>query len=157
MCLQNVLKHDSKCAICREVKTKKLGPNGNMHVIIKKYTLRRLRRLRSYCNQVHTSPWRSRTATSEPLEVRYAGDGRKAYLPDDEESRKVLRLHKKAWKMKLTFIVGNSLTAGSSNVITWNDIHHKNCLYGGPYKYPDSSYLDLVTADMIVLGIKLDD
>ena len=61
--------------------------------------------------------------------------------------------------MKVTFTVGTSLTTGMDNVITWNDIHHKTLMNGGPpnYRFPDPAYLARVTADMNVLGIKLDE
>ena len=59
--------------------------------------------------------------------------------------------------MKLTFTVGTSLSSGERNVITWNDIHHKTSSHGGPYGYPDATYLERVTADMHALGVRLDD
>ena len=37
--------------------------------------------------------------------------------------------------VKLTFTIGRSLTTGADNVITWNGIHHKTNIRGGPIKY----------------------
>ena len=59
--------------------------------------------------------------------------------------------------MKLTFTVGTSLSSGRRNVITLNDIHHKTSSHGGPYGYPDATYLERVTADMHAFGVRLDE
>ncbi|NXV09887.1 DTX3L ligase, partial [Cettia cetti] len=57
---------------------------------------------------------------------------RTAYLPDNEEGREILKLLKRAFTQKLIFTVGQSHTTGQQNVITWNDIHHKTAIRGGP-------------------------
>ena len=74
-----------------------------------------------------------------------------------EEGRRVLELFWIAWRKKLTFTVGTSLTTGRQNMITWNDIHHKTSMVGGPYGYPDPTYLERVTEDMKAFGVTLDD
>ena len=66
---------------------------------------------------------------------RYSGTIRHGYLPDNREGQKVLKLLRKAFDQKLTFAIGRSATTGQSNVITWNDIHHKTSMTGGPTKY----------------------
>lgn len=66
--------------------------------------------------------------------VRYSSTSRTAYLPDSEEGNKVLRLLTKAFERKLIFTVGRSVTTGLNNVITWNDIHHKTNIDGGPQR-----------------------
>ena len=53
--------------------------------------------------------------------------------------------------------MGRSLTSGEDNVITWNDIHHKTSLYGGPYGYPDAGYLGRVAADMAAMGVRVEE
>ena len=78
-------------------------------------------------------------------------------MPDNEEGRRVLELFKIAWRNNMTFTVGTSLTTRKQNVITWNDIHHKTSIAGGPYGYPDPTYLERVTEDMKALGVTLDD
>ena len=62
----------------------------------------------------------------------YTGTSRTAYLPDNKEGRKVLRLLRKAFEQKLTFKIGRSLTTGIDNCVTWNDIPHKTSVTGGP-------------------------
>lgn len=65
---------------------------------------------------------------------RYEGTSRTAYLPNNAEGQKVLRLLKESFKRKLTFTIGRSRTTGCDNVVTWNDIHHKTCTHGGQEK-----------------------
>ena len=64
---------------------------------------------------------------------RYEGTSRTAYLPDTREGREVLHLLRRAFDARLLFTVGTSNTTGRSNQITWNDIHHKTSVWGGPY------------------------
>ncbi|XP_046313876.1 E3 ubiquitin-protein ligase DTX3L isoform X4 [Marmota monax] len=80
----------------------------------------------------------------------YYGIQRIAYLPDNKEGKKVLELLSKAFEQKLIFTVGQSRTSGISNVITWNDIHHKTSRYG----YPDPHYLERVKEELKAKGIE---
>ena len=44
-----------------------------------------------------------------------------------------VQLLRKAFDAGLTFTIGTSHTTGHSNVVVWNDIHHKTSLSpGGP-------------------------
>ncbi|NXB77056.1 DTX3L ligase, partial [Donacobius atricapilla] len=63
---------------------------------------------------------------------RYGPVHRTAYLPDNEEGREILKLLRRAFSQKLIFTVGQSRTTGQRDVITWNDIHHKTAIKGGP-------------------------
>lgn len=85
----------------------------------------------------------------------YPGTHRTAYLPDNKEGREVLELLRMAFDQKLIFTVGESRTLGTSDVITWNDIHHKTSRYGGPekYGYPDPDYLKRVKEELKAKGI----
>lgn len=62
----------------------------------------------------------------------HGGTQRHAYLPDNKEGREVLDLLKKAFDRKLIFTVGVSRTSGHEDQVTWNDVHHKTSLNGGP-------------------------
>ena len=64
----------------------------------------------------------------------YEGIRRKAYLPDNKEGGKVLKLLTLAFDKRLTFTVGRSNTTNLDDQITWNDIHHKTSRDGGPDK-----------------------
>ncbi|KAF6384622.1 deltex E3 ubiquitin ligase 3L [Rhinolophus ferrumequinum] len=87
---------------------------------------------------------------------KYFGIQRTAFLPDNEEGGEVLRLLRRAFQQKLIFTVGDSRVSGASNVITWNDIHHKTSQRGGPdrYGYPDPNYLKRVKQELKDKGIE---
>ncbi|NWW21056.1 DTX3L ligase, partial [Falcunculus frontatus] len=63
---------------------------------------------------------------------RYGPTHRTAYLPDNKEGQEILQLLRRAFNQKLIFTVGQSCTTGEQSVITWNDIHHKTAIEGGP-------------------------
>lgn len=91
--------------------------------------------------------------------VRYSRTSRTAFLPANEEGEKVLRLLRKAFDRRLIFTVGRSVTTGLNNVITWNDIHHKTNMEGGPqcFGYPDPEYLSRVQEELRLKGVTDDD
>ncbi|KAK1174296.1 E3 ubiquitin-protein ligase DTX3L-like [Acipenser oxyrinchus oxyrinchus] len=86
---------------------------------------------------------------------RYWGASRTAYLPDSALGRKVLALLRRAFDQQLIFTIGTSSTSGMSDVVTWNDIHHKTSTHGGPtrYGYPDPDYLRRVQDELKAKGI----
>ncbi|XP_063081153.1 E3 ubiquitin-protein ligase DTX3L isoform X1 [Cavia porcellus] len=87
---------------------------------------------------------------------RYSGTSRTAYLPDNKEGNEVLELLREAFNHRLIFTVGYSRTLGVSDVITWNDIHHKTSRTGGPssFGYPDPDYLNRVKEELKAKGIE---
>src|SRR4051812_30158462 len=62
----------------------------------------------------------------------YTGTTRKGYLPNNKEGKEILELLRRAFDDQHIFTIGRSATTGQDNVITWNDIHHKTSIYGGP-------------------------
>ncbi|NXY17707.1 DTX3L ligase, partial [Atrichornis clamosus] len=86
----------------------------------------------------------------------YGPTCRIAYLPDNEEGREILQLLRRAFSQKLIFTVGQSRTTGIQGVITWNDIHHKTSIEGGPvnFGYPDPNYLQRVRSELKAKGIE---
>ncbi|XP_041655187.1 probable E3 ubiquitin-protein ligase DTX3 [Cheilinus undulatus] len=91
--------------------------------------------------------------------VRYSRTSRMAFLPANEEGEKVLKLLRKAFDRRLIFTIGRSVTTGLSNVITWNDIHHKTNMEGGTQRfgYPDPEYLSRVQEELRLKGVTEDD
>lgn len=89
----------------------------------------------------------------------YSGTYREAFLPDSPEGKRVVGLLRKAFNQRLTFTIGTSMTTGRSNVITWNDIHHKTSICGGPecFGYPDPTYLTRVQEELKAKGISVED
>ncbi|NXG68998.1 DTX3L ligase, partial [Baryphthengus martii] len=86
----------------------------------------------------------------------YSATSRTAYLPDNKEGQEILQLLQRAFNQKLIFTVGQSRTTGAQDVITWNDIHHKTSMYGGPttFGYPDPDYLQRVRSELKAKGIE---
>lgn len=85
----------------------------------------------------------------------YKGISRTAYLPNDREGRQILSLLRRAFDARLVFTVGASRTTGKEGVLTWNDIHHKTNIFGGPenFGYPDPTYLSRVRQELADKGI----
>ncbi|KAF6026802.1 DTX3L [Bugula neritina] len=85
----------------------------------------------------------------------YSGTFRFAYLPNNTKGKLVLSLLYKAFRQRLVFTVGRSITTGNDNTVVWNDIHHKTSMTGGPtsYGYPDPGYLNRVIEDLKAKGI----
>jgi len=90
---------------------------------------------------------------------RYTGTSRVAYLPDNEEGRKVLKLLQISFDRRLTFTIGTSVTTGHSDTVIWNGIHHKTNTHGGfsSYGYPDDTYLNRVQLELSAVGVTEDD
>ncbi|XP_009270543.1 PREDICTED: E3 ubiquitin-protein ligase DTX3L [Aptenodytes forsteri] len=86
----------------------------------------------------------------------YCATSRTAYLPNNKEGQEILQLLKRAFNQKLIFTVGQSRTTGAKGVITWNDIHHKTSITGGPtyFGYPDPDYLRRVRSELKARGIE---
>jgi deltex-like protein len=95
----------------------------------------------------HPSPGRPYTAHGFP---------RTAYLPDSGQGRTVLRLLAVAFRRRLLFTDGRSLTSGRDDCVTWAGVHHKTAL-GGEHGFPDIGYLDRVTAELRERGVTEDD
>ena len=79
-----------------------------------------------------------RSGTQGPLNPHpgqpFIGTIRRAYLPNNTEGKQILELLRRAFNDQYLFTVGKSSTTGQENVVTWNDIHHKTSLTGGPEK-----------------------
>jgi len=86
----------------------------------------------------------------------YTGTSRRAYLPNNKEGKEILHLLQKAFNDQHIFTIGRSATTGQDNVVTWNDIHHKTSIYGGPdrFGYPDPTYLYRVRQELTDKGYK---
>ncbi|KAL3864075.1 hypothetical protein ACJMK2_005781, partial [Sinanodonta woodiana] len=87
--------------------------------------------------------------------MSYRGTRRRAYLPNNTEGQKVLKLLQVAFDRKLIFTIGESRTTGKKNIVTWNDIHHKTRIDGGPtnFGYPDETYLKRVQEELADKGV----
>ena len=155
-CINEAFTHQTKCPICSTVYGKLVGnqPPGKMTVSRMSLSLSGY----EWCGTI-TITYRFEDGVQGPEHPnpgkRYFGTIRTAYLPDNDEGRKVLKLLQKAFHQKLTFTIGRSSTTGNSNVITWNDIHHKTKRSGGvtSFGYPDPNYLKRVQEELAAKGI----
>lgn len=60
-----------------------------------------------------------------------------------------------AFDRRLVFTVGDSVTSGQQNLVTFNGIHHKTSKHGGAanYGFPDPTYLDRVKQELAGVGV----
>lgn len=86
---------------------------------------------------------------------RHAGKTVKAYLPDNNDGRTLLKRLKYAFMHGLTFEVGTSVSTGRTNVVTWGSIHHKTSAHGGLMRHgwPDENYFANVCSELNGLGV----
>ena len=80
-------------------------------------------------------------------------------MPTSPEGIIVFNMLVEAFRRRLSFIVGQSLTTGKKNTVVWSGIHHKTSMHGGPtsFGFPDPSYLDRVSEELEVRGISPED
>lgn len=147
----------SVCPVCKEVFGKLEGnqPDGTMRVTMSRISLPGYPRCDTI--EIHYNiPSGTQTKKHPNPGNPYHGTSRHAYLPDNDEGREVLALLQRAFDQKLIFTVGTSTTTGAQNAVTWNDIHHKTNISGGPerYGYPDPDYLKRVKDELKAKGIE---
>lgn len=133
-----------KCAFCLKTTGIEIGicPNGEMNE----------RMIASHCDGYEDC-----CTILVEYDVRIAGSlmKRVAYLPNNDEGERILKLLRIAWNRRISFTIGTSHTTGVENTLVWN-IHHKTSLTGGVYcyGYPDPTYFDRVTAELKGFGIE---
>ena len=90
-----------------------------------------------------------------PYQAR--GFPRMAYLPDSDEGRSILSLLTIAFRRRLIFTVGPSLTRGEEDCVTWAGIHHKTKMSDGEHGFPDQGYLSRVREELMARGVSNED
>lgn len=148
-CMDTVHVH---CKVCHETELTPRGIQGNMaiskiHITVPGYKKDSAIKI-TYCipdgiqEEGHPSPGKP-----------FQGGVFEAFLPDCEETRKLLPRLKKAFKQGLTFTVTEK-EKGSR--VTWDCIPHKTSLLGGKAGngYPDSSYLSRLSVILNSHGIR---
>ena len=85
----------------------------------------------------------------------FSGTERKAYVPDTEDGRRLLKRLQYAFRRGLTFSVGDSMSSGRSGVVCWASIHHKTSRNGGTvtHGWPDNKYFDNCNGELDALGV----
>uniref|UniRef100_A0A3Q3VUP7 E3 ubiquitin-protein ligase n=1 Tax=Mola mola TaxID=94237 RepID=A0A3Q3VUP7_MOLML len=155
-CIERLFKFKPACPICNTYHGEYTGnqPRGTMTVTRSRQHLPGYEHCGSI--QIHYSfPAGIQGPEHQNPGVRYSGTSRTAFLPACEEGEKVLKLLRKAFDKRLLFTIGQSVTTGLDNVITWNDIHHKTNIGGGPqcFGYPDPEYLFRVQEELRLKGV----
>ena len=132
-CIDKAFTYQKKCPICQQVYgiAKGSQPSGTMSV---QRSSQNLPGYEGYgCHVITYSIPSGRQDSRHPRPGQaFSGTTRCAYLPANREGDVVLRMLRKAFDNNLIFTVGRSYTTGCDNVVTWNDIHHKTSITGGP-------------------------
>ncbi|XP_056461967.1 E3 ubiquitin-protein ligase DTX3L-like isoform X4 [Gadus chalcogrammus] len=157
-CLENlVTKMGPTCPICKALFGELTGdqPDGRMTYETQRNSLPGFQGHGNIVIKYEMYPGKQTARHPNPGKTHY-GTQRSAYLPDNREGREVLRLLQRAFDKRLIFTVGTSRTSGSEDQVTWNDIHHKTNIGGGPssFGYPDPDYLRRVKEELKAKGIE---
>ncbi|RUS89027.1 hypothetical protein EGW08_003198 [Elysia chlorotica] len=152
ICFQKV----ERCPFCRKPFNRLKGnqPKGRMDVKLERNIKLKGHEKYSSFKITYTFPRGQQEADHPNPGKYYEKVMREAYLPASEEGTKVLRLLRVAFRRRLTFTIGDSLTTGKKGVIIWNDIHHKTSpKEGSAHGYPDPDYLSNVTSELAGRGV----
>ena len=84
----------------------------------------------------------------------FSGTTRNAYVPDNDEGRRLVKRLRYAFRRGLTFCLGNSLTTGRDGVC-WASIHHKTSTSGGTSRHgwPDPNFFNNCNGELDALGV----
>ncbi|GFH49956.1 hypothetical protein CTEN210_06432 [Chaetoceros tenuissimus] len=154
-CIQKSLESSPRCPTCQAWVRKPQGksPSGTMRITIipdkcsgySEDTIVIQYQINSgFQKSYHPNP-----------DVLHSGKNATAYVPNNDDGKKLLKRLKYAFEHGLTFTVGTSMTTGLHNQCTWASIHHKTSLTGGTEKhgYPDVSYFLNCNEELDVLGV----
>jgi deltex-like protein len=158
-CIKAALNVGSKCPICRKAIKNPQGhsPSGTMTITSTTSFSRRCSGFEDHWTIVieYVIPSGYQMAYHPSPGHPFRGGMRKAYLPNNEDGRRLLERLKLAWMLGLTFTIGTSLTSGRSNVVTWASIHHKTSTFGGSHAhgFPDPAYFFNCNEELDSLGV----
>jgi len=110
------------CPVCRTCYGTRIGnqPPGTMHVAEHAgATVPGFAPNSGVLEITYTLPNGIQTAEHPSPGSPFWGTTRRAYLPATTEGRQVLELLKIAWRRRLIFTVGTSVTTGASNCVVW--------------------------------------
>jgi deltex len=84
---------------------------------------------------------------------RFTGAHWTAFLPNTPRGREVCSALKAAFRARLIFHLGWSVTRAQDDCVAWGTIHHKTSKSPGAFGYPDPGYLDRVTDELAQKGL----
>jgi deltex-like protein len=153
-CINDYMKHNVICPTCRAPIGAPQGksPSGSMSITLNN------RDCPGYPNTntieiTYEIPSGTQRSYQENPDSPFRGTTRTAYLPNNDEGRRLLTRLKYSFLHGLTFRVGTSLTSGAHNVVTWTSIHHKTSLYGGSHSFPDPDYMSNCNSSLDALSV----
>jgi len=169
-CLREALKFDPKCPVCRTVCTEPQGkmPSGKMEIALDTDLMCDGFEEEQSDGSNDVGTWRIRysirSGTQKPYHdnpgVAYSSTAREAFLPNTEQSRRLLKRLTYAFSRGLTFTVGTSLTSGKQNAVVWASIHHKTRPFikrsgssSRHHGYPDPGYFLNCNEELDALGV----
>ena len=154
-CIRGSLSHGRKCPVCR----KPVGgtpegrcPSGTLRIHLTTNDCPGF----THCKAIqldYSIPSGKQSSYHEKPGQPFTGDTRTAYLPNNEDRRRLLHRLKFSFVHGLTFTVGMSLTSGLKDVVTWTSIHHKTSLHGGQHGFPDDTYMTRCNQTLDALGV----
>mmetsp|Transcript_9325 Transcript_9325/g.8961 ORF Transcript_9325/g.8961 Transcript_9325/m.8961 type:complete len:681 (-) Transcript_9325:226-2268(-) len=156
-CIEQSLRRSHSCPVCRKNirEPQGISPSGIMTITVSSKTCSGFESCRQSIGISYNLPNGIQKAYHENPGQHYTGSKRQAFLPNNEEGRKLLERLKYSWLKGLTFRVGTSLTTGRSNCIVWSSIHHKTSRTGGllAHGFPDNRYFTSCNEKLNSLGV----
>ncbi len=154
-CILEALHHCRKCPNCKKFVGEPLGksPSGTMSCLVDPS--------KSCEGHEHVGRIQITYEIYDGIQKKYhetegkpfKGIKRTAYLPDNDEGRRILKRLKYAFSCGLTFTIGTSLTTLRKGVVTWASIHHKTSSKKGTHGWPDPRYFINCTKELDGLGV----
>ena len=152
--LQSLRYHGSKCPCCNKALGEPIGksPSGKMQVST----------INMYCEGFsevgtividYTIFKGKQKEYHEEKGKEFAGINRRAFMPDNEDGRALLKRLKWAFSHGLIFRIGASSTTNQSGVVTWSSVHHRTRLTKGDYGWPDVTYFLNCNKELDNLGV----
>jgi len=157
-CINAYVNHELKCPICRMPIGEPQGksPSGSMSIKLSSNDCPGFTNSKAI-EITYDIPSGTQHAYHENPGSRHDSTIRTAYLPDNDEGRRLLTRLKYAWTHGLTFRIGTSLTTGTHNAVTWTSIPHKTSLHGGAHGFPDASFISNCNCSLDNLSVPVAD
>jgi deltex-like protein len=153
-CINDYMKHDLICPICRSPIGAPQGqsPSGSMSIKLDNNDCPGFPNTKTIVI-TYEIPSGIQHSYQENPGSTFSGTIRTTYLPNNEDGCRLLTRLKYAFLHGLTFRVGTSVTTGANNVVTWTSIHHKTSLRGGSHSFPDPEYISNCNTSLDCLSV----
>ena len=154
-CLLGALNHNRKCPTCQGSIGEPQGtcPSGEMHISVDQALSCGGHENVGTIMIVYKIPAGRQKVYHETEGNTYPEIQRAAYLPDNDDGRRLARRLKYAFSRGLTFRIGTSLTTGKKGQVTWASIHHKTNHKQGQHGWPDAGYFVRCNKELDNLGV----